>query len=80
MTRPGSRSRHMVITVATATGKVVKVVDENGRKATRVSLKKLDRTYKSRNGLKYVGTILHSHSSPGCAYFIISGWAVQICF
>jgi len=80
MTRPGSRSKHMIVTVETATGKVVKVVDEKGRKATKVSARKLEQISKSRNGFRYVATILHSHSSPGCVYISIGGTLMKICF
>jgi len=63
MTKGGSK--HMKIKVETATGKVVKVVDENGNEATRVDLKELEEIYQSKDGFKYVGSILHAHSSPG---------------
>jgi hypothetical protein len=79
MTRPGSRSKHMIVTVETATGKVVKVADERGRKATKVSARKLQQISKSRSGFRYVATILHSHSSPGCVYYVYLGSAFAIC-
>jgi len=69
----------MMITLDTETGKAVKVVDENGNEATRVDPKEIDKIYHSREGFKYVGSILHAHSSPGCVYFIIGGWYFKIC-
>ena len=80
MAKGRSKSKHMIITLEAEGGKIVSVVDENGRKATKLSSKELDRIHKSRRGLRHVGTILHSHSSPDCLYFIIGGWAVRICF
>ena len=79
MTKGGSK--HMIITVDTQTGKVVEpVVDEKGRKATRVDPKKIGEIYRSEEGFKYVGTILHAHSSPGCAYLELGGTWYVICF
>jgi hypothetical protein len=72
-------SKHMVITVETETGRVVKVVDENGNEATRVDAEEIDKIYHSEDGFKYVGTILHAESSPGCAYLVIAGWGFRIC-
>jgi len=63
MTKGGSK--HMKIKVETETGKVVKVVDENGNEATPVDPNELEKIYQSKGGLKYVGVILHTHSSPG---------------
>jgi hypothetical protein len=69
----------MIITVDTATGKVVKIADEKGKKATKVRQKKLVQISKSRNGFRYVGTILYSHSSPGCVYYVYLGSVFAIC-
>ncbi len=80
MTMSGSKSQRAIITVETETGNVAKVVDENGNKATKLTPEELHKIYESQEGLKYVGTILHSHSSPGCIYIIIGGWAFKICF
>ena len=77
MTKGGSKQ--MIITADTETGKVVSVVDENGNQATRVDPKELDKIYESQDGFKFVGTILHAESSPGCFYLILGGWPFKIC-
>ena len=75
-----SGSKRMMITLDTETGKVVKVEDENLKEATRVDSKELEGIYQSKDGFKYVGLILHAHSSPGCLYFVLGGWGWKICF
>ena len=65
MTDPGQNSEHMIITVETATGKVVKIVDENGRDATPLATQDFDEISLSKGGFQHVGVILHAHSSPG---------------
>ena len=72
-------SRYMRIELETATGKVVKIVDENGKKAKKVTSTKLQQIYGSKNGFKHIGTILYTHSSPGCITVIIAGKAFQLC-
>ncbi|MBE9572831.1 MAG: hypothetical protein IMF11_19580 [Proteobacteria bacterium] len=76
MTERGSE--HMIITVDTETGKVVNVLDENGKKATPVDPKEVEQIYQSK-GFKYVGVILHAESSPGCSYFFFGGNFFRIC-
>lgn len=78
MTEAGSKQ--MIITVDTKTGKVVKVVDENGNEATRVGPERLEKIYNSEDGFKYVGSILHAHASPECVYIIVAGYAFVICY
>jgi hypothetical protein len=78
MTEHGSK--RMMIALDTGTGNVVKVEDENRNEATRVDSKELEGIYQSKNGFKYVGSILHVHSSPGCLYFVLGGWGWKICF
>ena len=58
-------SRNVIITVETETGKVLKVVDENGNEGQRVDPKEIEKIYNSEAGLKHVGLVLHAHSSPG---------------
>jgi hypothetical protein len=77
MTKSGSK--HMKIKLDTATGKMVKLVDENGNPATPVSQADMDQLYQSQSGFKYVGVILHAESSPGCLYFIVGGRAFKVC-
>ena len=78
MTKGGSK--HMKIKVETETGKVVKVVDENGNEATPVDPKEIEKIYQSEDGFKYVGTILYTHSSPGCVYLCLGGTWYKICY
>ena len=75
MTKGGSKK--MKIKVETATGKTLEVVDEKGRKATVLTPAQVQAIY-DKGGFKYVGTILHAHSSPGCVYYFFAGqyWAV----
>ena len=78
MTKGGSK--HMKMKVETGTGKVVKVVDENGNEATPVDPEEIEKIYQSKDGFKYVGSILHAHSSPGCVYYFIGGYAYKFCY
>jgi len=79
MTEHGSKSKHMIITVETETGKVVRVVDENNEKPSEVDPKKIEEISQSEAGFKYVGTILHAESSPGCVYFFFGGRYFRVC-
>jgi hypothetical protein len=72
-------SKYMKIKLEIATGNVVKVVDEKGKKAKKVTQTALQQIYQSKNGVKHVGTILHTHSSPGCITIILGGKAFQLC-
>jgi hypothetical protein len=72
-------SKYMLIKLETETGNVVEVVDENGKKAKKLTQKAMLQTYQSKNGFKHLGTILYSHSSPGCIIVIIAGKAFRIC-
>jgi Na+-transporting NADH:ubiquinone oxidoreductase subunit NqrC len=29
---------------------------------------------------QYIGTILYTHSSPGCVYYVIGGTALKVCW
>jgi len=64
MTERESKSKHMIITVETKTGKTVKVVDKNDNDATEVDPKEIEEIYNSDAGFKHVGLVLHAHSSP----------------
>ena len=80
MTEREPKSKHMIITVETKTGKTVKIVDENGNHATEVDPKEIEEIYKSKDGFKFVSTILHAHSSPGCVYYFIGGKYFKFCW
>jgi hypothetical protein len=70
MTKGGSKK--MKIKFDVASGKLMKVVDEKGEKATRVNQTEVGRIYRSLHGFKHIGVILHAESSPGCMYVIIA--------
>lgn len=71
-------SKYMKLKINTETGEVVKKVDEHGADAIPVDAAELQQVYQS-NGFTHVGTILHTHSSPGCIFVVIGGWAFKIC-
>ena len=77
MTKSGSK--YMKIKISTETGEVVKVTDENNNKATELTPAEVQQIYKTQNPL-HVGTILYTHSSPGCVIIHIGGTALRICF
>jgi hypothetical protein len=76
MTKSGSK--YMKIKIETETGKVVKIVDEKGKKATKLTPTELQQMYQTQ-APTHVGEILHTHSSPGCITVVIGGWAFQLC-
>jgi hypothetical protein len=81
MTERGSKSKHMIITADTETGKIVSILDENGRPATKVTdPDEMDKVHGSPAGFRHVATILYAHSSPGCFYLVSGGWAYKICW
>jgi len=71
-------SKYMKLKINTETGEVVKKVDEHGVDAIPVDAAELQQVYQSQ-GFTHVGTILHTHSSPGCVYIVIGGWCFRIC-
>jgi hypothetical protein len=70
--------KYMKLKISTETGDVVKKVDEHNVDATPVDAAEIQQVYQSQ-GFKHVGTILHTHSSPGCVYIVIGGWGFRIC-
>ncbi len=63
MTQGGTKKIKMKVNKAT--GVVVEVVDEKNDPATPVTQTELQQIYQSEAGVKHVGTILYTHSSPG---------------
>jgi hypothetical protein len=63
------KPRLMVITLKAETGEVFSVTDENGDPIKPRDPKELVKKYEGKHGFRYVGTVLHSHSSPGCITF-----------
>ena len=76
MTKSGSK--YFKIKIDTETGTIKKKVDENNNEASPVPQEEIDQIYQNQ-GFKLVGTILHSHSSPGCVYLNLGGWWFKIC-
>ena len=76
MTKSGSKK--MKIKVRTQTGKVDPIVDENNDAATEMTQQEIDQMY--QNGPQYIGTILYTHSSPGCVVYCSRGKCYRICY
>jgi len=77
MTKGGSK--YIKIKIETETGKVVKIVDEKGNKATELTPAELQQIYQNQTPLK-IGEILYTHSSPGCVIYVFGGYAYQFCY
>jgi hypothetical protein len=77
MTKSGSK--YIKIKIETETGKVVKIVDEKGNKATELTPAELQQIYQTQ-APKHIGEILHTHSSPGCIILVILGRPFMICW
>jgi hypothetical protein len=73
-----AKSRHAIITIDIDTGEVVSVKGDEGTRVSKVTAKDLERIYRSKDGFKFIGTILQSHSSARCLYFIGGKW-VKVC-
>jgi hypothetical protein len=69
----------MKIKISTETGEVVKVTDENNNKATELTPAELQQIYQTKNP-NHIGTLLYTHSSPGCIIVHIGGKIFKICF
>ncbi len=74
----GSEKKLLVITVEIDTGKVVSVVPTNGAKKEAISKKDFDDLYNSKDGFRYIGSLLFNHSKAGCIYWI-NGMPVRYC-
>ena len=72
------KSKYFKIKIDTETGKVKKIKDEHDKDATELTPQELEQLYQSE--FEYLGAIFYTHSSPGCVYYVIGGWAVKICF
>ena len=72
--------KKMKIKVKKGTGEAVEVQHDNGNPGTPVTQQELDQIYQSPEGFKFVGVILHTHSSPECYYWILGGKAYKICW
>jgi len=77
MTKGGSK--YTKIKIETDTGQLIKITDENGNNATQLTPDDLKEIYQNPAGFRYLGTIFHTHSSPGCVIIHIGGTALRIC-
>lgn len=57
-------SKYVTIEIATESGEVIKVTDENGNEGNPIGIEELGRMYKSADGVKHVSTILHARKNP----------------
>lgn len=78
-TKTKGGSKYFKIKIDTETGAVIEKVDENNKPATQLTPAELQQVYNTQSP-KHIGTILYTHSSPGCIYFIQAGTAYKICF
>ena len=78
-TKTKGGSKHMKITLSTETGELVKITDENNNPATQLTLAELQQIYNTQNP-QHIGTILYTHSSPGCIILHLGGYVYKICF
>ena len=78
MTKSGAKK--MKIKIKTDTGELDKVTDENGNEATEMTPDEVEQMYQSPDGPKYVGTILYTHSSPGCVVYYYRGKYRKVCW
>ena len=76
---PQNQRKYMKLKISTETGEIVKNVDEHNVSADPVDPAELQQIYQSK-GFKHVGTILHTHSSPGCIIVVILGIPFMICW
>ena len=72
-------STKMKIKIKTDTGGVDKITDENNNEATEMTPDEIEQMYQSPDGPKYIGTILHTHSSPGCVVYCSGGKCYMVC-
>ena len=66
-------SKYIVIEIDSTTGQVVNVTDKEGNKPKEVDPERIKKIHDSPNGFRYLGSLLHAHSSPGCVYFFWQG-------
>jgi hypothetical protein len=76
MTKSGSKK--MKIKVRTQTGKVDPIVDGNNNAATEMTPEEIEEMY--QNGPQHIGTILYTHSSPGCVVYCSRGKCYRVCY
>ena len=88
MKKEKGKAKYMKIKVKAETGLTVKVVGNDGNSEVEpdemapqdLDPDQLEQMYKGLGGYKYVGVVLHSHSSPGCVIYCSGGKCYKICY
>ena len=76
-----AKGKQMIITLDVEMGAVVSVTDEKGTPAEKLDCRELGKMYQGKHALKFVGTVVHAHSSPGCIYWTdLLGFVHRICW
>ena len=75
-----SGPKKMKIWIKTDDGKLDKITDENNNAnvVEEMTPEQIDQMY--QNGPQHVGTILFTHSSPGCVIYCSRGKCYRICY
>lgn len=77
------KSKHMKIKVKAENGEIVEVVGDDVEpedvSAQELDPQQLELMYQGISGFTYVGVILHSHSSPGCAILCTRNRCYKVC-
>jgi hypothetical protein len=74
--KPGSK--YFKIKIDTDTGQVVEKVDGNNNPAKQLTQQEIQDLYQNL-APQHIGTLLFTHSSPGCAYIVIGGRVFRVC-
>ena len=72
----------IILKVDRATGTLIEVRKTNEVEIEFVDPEEAGKIYKSKDGFRYVVTLLHAHSSPGCIWYfdpVLKKW-VRICW
>ena len=77
-TNDTSRTAVFTVVVDLDTGKLQKISVCGDGTQRNISAERLADIFNGERQFRYVGTILHSHSSPGCVYWI-GDMAVELC-
>ena len=78
MTKGGSQK--MKIKIKTVNGELDSVTDGSNVDAGEMTQAEVDQMYASPDGPRYVGTILYTHSSPGCVVYYYRGKYRKVCY
>ena len=73
-----SGSKYFKIKIDTDTGQVVEKVDGNNDPATELTPQEIQQLYQNQ-APQHIGTILFTHSSPGCVCIVIGGRVFRVC-